>query len=80
MQCGVPVIASNTSSLPEVVGDAGRMVPPEDGDALAQAMLDLYRDPEERTRLAQRGIESARGFSWDRCAAATVAAYRQALG
>jgi hypothetical protein len=44
MQCGTPVVASNTSSLPEVGGDAGILVDPRDGDALCQAMLEVCRD------------------------------------
>ena len=80
MQCGVPVIASNTSSLPEVVGDAGIMVSPTDSDALCQAMASLFRDREERARWAKRALDRAATFSWARCAAETVAAYRSALG
>ena len=80
MQCGVPVITSNTSSLPEVVGDAGIMVSPTDADALCQAMATLFRDQALRDRLAARARERAATFSWARCAAETVAAYRLALG
>jgi glycosyltransferase involved in cell wall biosynthesis len=80
MQCGVPVITSNTSSLPEVVGDAGIMVPPTDADALCQAMATLFQDRELRERLAARARERAATFSWARCAAETKAAYRLALG
>ena len=80
MQCGVPVITSNTSSLPEVVGDAGIMVSPTDEDALCEAMANLFKDRELRDRLATRARERAAAFSWGRCAAETVAAYRLALG
>jgi glycosyltransferase involved in cell wall biosynthesis len=79
MQCGVPVIASATSSLPEVVGDAGILVDPLDEDALGQAMLDVYRDPALRERMRARSLERAAGFSWARCAEQTIAAYRRAL-
>ena len=79
MQCGVPVITSNTSSLPEVVGDAGIMVPPSDTDALCQAMATLFQDRELHDRLASRARERAATFSWARCAAETVEAYRAAL-
>lgn len=79
MQCGTPVITSNTSSMPEVVGDAGVLVDPGDGDALAQAMLDVYRDPARRAELAALARARAREFTWDRFAAETVAAYRAAL-
>lgn len=76
MQCGVPVITSNTSSLPEVVGNAGIMVPPTDIDALAQAMLDIRNDSSLRESLIKRGMQQAARFSWARCARRTVAAYR----
>jgi glycosyltransferase involved in cell wall biosynthesis len=79
MQCGVPVITSNTSSLPEVVADAGIMVPPSDADALCQAMTNLYQDSELHDRLASKALERAATFSWGRCADETVAAYRAAL-
>jgi glycosyltransferase involved in cell wall biosynthesis len=80
MQCGVPVITSNTSSLPEVVGDAGIMVSPTDADALCQAMTTLFQDRELRDRLASLARARAATFSWARCASETVAAYRSAMG
>lgn len=79
MQCGVPVITSNTSSLPEVVGNAGIMVPPLDVDALAQAMLDVGNDSELRKMMVKRGLQQAECFSWTRCARETVAAYQHAF-
>ena len=79
MQCGVPVITSNTSSLPEVVGQAGIMVKPTDTDALAQAMLDICNDAALRDRMIERGLQQASRFSWHRCARQTVAAYEHAF-
>lgn len=79
MQCGVPVVTSNTSSLPEVVGGAGIMVPPDDGDGIGQALLDLYRDSTLRSELATRSLERASLFSWERCVHETVEAYKKAL-
>ena len=79
MQCGVPVITSNTSSLPEVVGDAGITVSPTDADALCQAMATVFRDTELRQDLARRARERAATFSWARCASETLQAYRRAL-
>jgi glycosyltransferase involved in cell wall biosynthesis len=79
MQCGVPVITSNTSSLPEVVGSAGVMVPPDDGDGISQAILDLYRDSSLRSVLAAKSLERASLFSWEKCVHRTVEAYRKAL-
>ncbi len=78
MQCGVPVITSNTSSLPEVIGDAGILVDPRDADALCAAMLQLVQDRVYRHELRQRGWERAHQFTWERCAAATVDLYRRA--
>jgi glycosyltransferase involved in cell wall biosynthesis len=79
MRCGTPVITSNTSSLPEVVGDGGIMVDPHDADALAGAMLHLYRDSAARADLAARAVARAGRFSWEAFAARTGEAYRAAL-
>lgn len=80
MQCGTPVITSDVSSLPEVVGDAGLLVPPTDADALASALLRLLNGDTLAAGLSQRGLERAAGFSWDRTAQLTAAAYRSMLG
>jgi glycosyltransferase involved in cell wall biosynthesis len=79
MQCGTPVVASNTSSLPEVVGDAGLMIDPTDEAALRQAILSLLTDSNLRNELSRRGIERARQFSWNRFMDETMTAFRQAL-
>ena len=79
MQCGVPVITSDTSSLPEVVGDAGTMVAPDDADALSQSMLDIYKSDSLRENMAKKSIEQARKFSWEKCMAQTIDAYKIAL-
>ena len=64
LACGTPVLTSSTSSLPEVAGDAARLVDPEDLDALSSALESLLRDPEERRRLASLGPRRARRFTW----------------
>jgi glycosyltransferase involved in cell wall biosynthesis len=79
MQCGTPVITSNTSSLPEVVGDAGIMLDPHDADGLCQSLLSLYQDTSLREELSAKSLARAREFSWKRCAEDTVHAYRTAL-
>ena len=79
MQCGAPVITSNTSSLPEVVGDAGKMFDPMDTDGVCQALLDVYSDPELRGKMRQRSLERAKLFGWERCTRETIAAYKAAL-
>jgi glycosyltransferase involved in cell wall biosynthesis len=68
MACGTPVVTSNTTSLPEVVGDAALLVDPTDVGAIAAALSRLLDDPVLRQRLRQAGIERARGFTWKRTA------------
>jgi len=80
MQCGTPVISSNTSSLPEVVGDAGIMVDPHDVDGLCDAILKIYKSDELRQDMSRRSLERAKLFSWERCVNETVAAYKKAKG
>jgi len=77
MACGTPVVASNVSALPEVVGDTGLMVDPLDVDALAGAILSLAGDADLRQQLGQRGRQRAAGFSWRRTVERTVEVYRQ---
>lgn len=66
MQCGLPVITSNVSSLPEVVGDAALMVPPTDADALCHAMLTVVNNPMLRAELSAKSVARAALFSWDK--------------
>jgi glycosyltransferase involved in cell wall biosynthesis len=79
MQCGVPVITSNTSSLPEVVGDAGIMVSPTDTDALGQSLLNLYNQPSLRAAMSLKSLERAKQFSWEKCTQQTINAYKIAV-
>jgi glycosyltransferase involved in cell wall biosynthesis len=76
MQCGTPVITSNTSSLPEVVGDAGIMINPTVSDDLCQAMLSLIYDKERRDQLSLKGLTRAKQFSWSKCAEETIKVYK----
>lgn len=64
MQCGCPVITSNTSSLPEVVGDAGIMLDPHDSEAMIKAYETIYYDEKYRTQLVEKSLEQAKRFSW----------------
>jgi glycosyltransferase involved in cell wall biosynthesis len=66
MACGVPVVSSNSSSLPEVVGEAGLLVDPTDTGALHQALRRILADGDLRTELRRRGLVQARKFSWQR--------------
>jgi glycosyltransferase involved in cell wall biosynthesis len=79
MACGVPVVASNTSSLPEVVGDAAVMVEPLDVTALSAALDRLHDNPELRADLAARSLTRSDRFSWERCVADTISGYRLAV-
>lgn len=65
MQCGVPVIASNTSSLPEITQGAALLVDPHDINAIASAMARVDSDAELRSQLSRAGIVRAKAFSWD---------------
>jgi len=80
MSLGAPVLAADATSLPEVVGDAGRLLPPGDIDAWAEAMSGLLGDGDERERLASAGRARAAGFTWDRTVATTLGAYREVAG
>jgi len=75
MACGAPVVSSNRTSMPEVVGDAGLLVDPEDHDALAAAIADVLSSPARAGELRERGLRRAERFTWAACADATIAAY-----
>jgi glycosyltransferase involved in cell wall biosynthesis len=72
MACGCPVIASNTSSIPEVVGDAGIMVDPYNVDEMAKAMYDILTDDELKDDMVKRGQKRIKKFSWEKCAKETL--------
>ncbi len=76
LACGTPVIASNRSSLPEVVGEAGVLVDPTDTGAMADAMQRVLEDERLQSRLSAAGPEQARSFSWRRTAEETLDVYR----
>jgi glycosyltransferase involved in cell wall biosynthesis len=77
LACGAPSLVSDTSSLPEVVGDAALRVPPLDVDAWAEALARLWHDADLRADLARRGPARAALFSWQRAARETLAIYRR---
>ncbi len=79
MACGTPVIASDASSLPEVVGEAGMLVNPLDVEALAEAMGHVLSDEALRRGMSERGLKRARRFSWRKMAHETVQLYRRAV-
>lgn len=79
MACGVPVIVSNVSSLPEVVGDTGLMIDPQDVDGLASAIETLVNSPGLRQELSEKALQRSATFTWSRCVDQTVEAYRAVL-
>ena len=76
MACGTPVIVSDNSSLPEVVGDAGITIDARDTDALANALSQLLADPARQRELTKRGLAQATKFSWANAAERLLATYR----
>lgn len=79
MACGVPVIASNTTSIPEIVGDAALLIDPNDGKEFKAALLRLLNDEDLRNELIKRGYERAKVFSWKEMAKETLAVYESIL-
>jgi glycosyltransferase involved in cell wall biosynthesis len=77
MACGAPVVSSNASSLPEVVGDAGLLFQSDSVDALESALLSVLGDSALATRLQSAGFARAREFSWARAAQSTLSVYRE---
>jgi len=78
MACGTPVIVSNVSSLPEVVGDAALLVDPQCDDEITVALWRLLTDPRLRAAMQNKGLQRAAAFSWQRAAEQTMAVYRKA--
>lgn len=76
MSCGTVVVASNSSSIPEVVGDAGLLFDPKSAEDLADILLFLYNHPGEREQLTAKGYERSKLFSWQKTADQTVKIYR----
>ena len=80
LACGTPLVASNAASLPELVGDAGFALDPDDVQGMAGAMLACLVDETLAAELRQRGPRQAAHFRWSETARQTMAAYRQAAG
>jgi len=77
MASGVPVITSNTSSLPEVVGDAALLVDPQSEKELRSAIVRVVSDPTLRQSLSEKGLDQARKFSWEQIAKDTLKVYEE---
>lgn len=80
MACGTPVVTSNSSSLPEVAGEAALLVDPLDVEAITAAMRQVLSDPALAQELSQRGLQRAMEFTWERTARETIAVYERVLG
>jgi len=76
MACGCPVVTSDVSSLPGVVGDAALKVAPDDVEGLARAMRRVLRDEGESERLREAGLKRSARFTWEKTARMTAAVYR----
>ncbi len=80
MACGVPLISTSGGALPEVVGDAGLIVPPADAGALARAIERLMDSPDDRKKYAQAGLARVNSvFSWKKAAQEVADVYREAI-
>lgn len=79
MQCGTPVLCSNTASLPEVGGDAAIYASPTDDTQFQQQIITLLNNPELRQQMVEKGFKQAEKFSWEQSAQDTLAVYRQAF-
>ncbi len=78
MACGTPVVTSNQSSLPEVVGDAALLVDPNDVDSIARGLTRVLTDDRLRSQLRAQGLARAAQFTWEHVAARTTEVYRRA--
>jgi hypothetical protein len=80
MACGAPVIASNVSSMPEVLGEAALLVPPRDAQVLSEAMTEVLANRALAAELRARGLRHSRQFSWEETARKTLAVYEAVWG
>ncbi len=79
MACGTPVITSNVSSLPEVVGDAGILIDPNSWQAIADAVIELYKNPTLYNNLIEKGLARVQFFSWENTAEQVATIYEKLL-
>ncbi|MFK7160101.1 glycosyltransferase family 1 protein [Marinospirillum sp. MEB164] len=79
MSSGIPVVCSDSSSLPEVTGEAALMIAPEETQGLTELLQQGLEDEQWREHAVQRGLQQAQQFSWARCATETLAVYRRLM-
>src|SRR3989344_32087 len=80
MACGIPVIASNATSIPEILGSAGLLIDPTDSNALEEGMIRVLRDQNLWNQMRDQGIEQAKRFNWQKAALETLSVYEEILG
>jgi glycosyltransferase involved in cell wall biosynthesis len=79
MACGTPVVAANTSSIPEIAGDAALLVDARDTNGIAEAMAQVLSDGKLASEMVQKGLKRNSMFSWEKCARETLMVYSQTL-
>jgi len=79
MSCGTPVITSNSSSLPEVVGDAGLLIDPRNIQEIVEAIMKILHDELLQQSLSSKALKRAQCFSWDRCVQETIEVYQRVV-
>jgi glycosyltransferase involved in cell wall biosynthesis len=79
MACGTPVVTSNTSAMPEVVGDAGMLINPTSADDIAAAIVRLYHDSAYYQQLVRQGLDRVQTFTWENSAARVAEVYERTL-
>jgi glycosyltransferase involved in cell wall biosynthesis len=79
MACGVPVVGSSASSVPEIVGPAGMLVDPDDARSMAGALIAVVTECDLHEKLSAAAVTQAAKFSWEKCARETLQVYRDTL-
>ncbi len=75
MTCGTPVIISNVSSLPEIVGEGGIKIDPYDLDEAYDKILEILKNEKLKTEMREKAIERSKLFSWEKCIKETLKIY-----
>lgn len=79
MACGCPTVVSNTSSLPELVGDAALLVDPNNKEDIVKSILEIIDDSSVEEVLTKKGLQRVKKFSWERCANETLSVYKKVM-
>lgn len=77
MACGTPVVTSQTSSLPEVCGDAAKYINPKKPEDIAEKLFEFIKSEQERDKFSELGLKRAQKFSWENCAKETLKVYEK---